>query len=267
MGFRLFRFMAALAMVCLLAVGCPQRVKVERVEVSEADLRLAAEKQREGDILFARREYYPALMRYLEAGRLNPNSEIIFNKLGIVYSQLSLYKEAALALERSIALNPRYPYSYNNLGSVYFARKELGRAERMFKKAIKLNSQVAAFYVNLGHLYFERGDNGKGLDAFRRALQLDPEALTRAETVSLKAPSEDEAAGRRNFNLARLFASMGNVENCLKFLEAAAERGFPVIEEVEKAGEFDSVRQDPRFVAFIDELRLKELLKPRQSKS
>src|SRR5687767_10650807 len=66
--------------------GCPPRVV--RDPVPAANVIRGNEAAREADLAFARRDYYAALIKYLEAGRNNPNSEYIYNKLGITYSQL-----------------------------------------------------------------------------------------------------------------------------------------------------------------------------------
>jgi len=144
-----------------IAVAC--RTAIVRVPVPPEDAMRANTASAEGDIAFARREYYPALIKYLLASTLNPNSEHIFNKLGIAYSRLRYYPDAVEAFLRSIALNPKYPYSYNNLGSVYFAEDNKKKAESYFRKAISLKEDEASFHVNLGTLLMEKKKFDKGV--------------------------------------------------------------------------------------------------------
>jgi tetratricopeptide (TPR) repeat protein len=131
-GLRAFPSLLCLVLAGLLSAGCPP--KIARVPVSSENLIRSNEIFKEGDIAFARRDFYAALIKYLEASRLNPNNEFIFNRIGITYSQLNYYQEAATAFQHSIGLNPKYSYSVNNLGSVYFAQKDLKKAEKYFRK-------------------------------------------------------------------------------------------------------------------------------------
>ncbi|MBI1745509.1 MAG: tetratricopeptide repeat protein [Acidobacteria bacterium] len=228
----------------------------KKSSVSLPNISLSSQRLGEGDIFMARKEHYPALIKYLEAGRLNPNSEVVFNKIGIAYSQLQLNKEAIHALNRALKLNKRYAYAYNNLGSVYFAIREIGRAEKNFKKAIRLHPDVASFHFNLGAVYFEKKKFKQGETEFQRALALDRGILNGENVINLKAPAETLRNPERHYHLARVFASVKNVDKTIEYLQTASDLGFKVVETVDKEPIFDAVRQDQRFVTFIEDLRL-----------
>jgi tetratricopeptide (TPR) repeat protein len=240
---------AHLAAAFLTLAGCAPHLV--RIPVESADIIRANDAAREGDLSFARKDFYAALIKYLEASRSNPNSEYIQNKLGITYSQLKYYREATDAFNRSIALNPKYAYSYNNLGSVYFAVDDKKKAERLFKKAIGLNPNVASFHINLGSLYFERKKLAKGIAEWRSGIALDPEILQRSEGVSLVAAGTRGSKSDRNYYQARLFASMGDADRAVRSLEEAISAGFSNIEAIEKERDFDPIRQHERFQAFM----------------
>jgi tetratricopeptide (TPR) repeat protein len=225
--------------------------RIVRVPVPSADVIKANELAREADLAFARKDYYAALIKYLEAGRLNPNSEYIYNKLGIAYSQLRYYTEATQAFNRSIGLNPKYAFSYNNLGTVYFAISDKRNAEKHFRKAINLSPHIASFHVNLGTLYFEKREFDKGMAELRKGLALDPAILAKSEGISLTASGAQSSPMEKNYFMARLFASMGDVERAVENLEQALNGGFSDIEAIRKEPDFDPIRQDQRFVAFM----------------
>jgi tetratricopeptide (TPR) repeat protein len=250
--FRRWVYLCRLVPVLVAAVflaGCPQRVV--RIPVPEADIIRSNEATQQADMAFARRDFYTALIKYLEAGRLNPNSEFIQNKLGITYSQLKYYSEAVSAFQRSIALNPKYPYSVNNLGSVYFAMNDLKRAEKRFRSAIGLSSEVASFHVNLGALYIEKKQTDKGMIEWRKALALDPAILTRTEGINLQASSNRGSPMERAYFKARLFAAMGDVVNAVLNLQEALVAGFTDIKTLRTEHDFDGIRADEKFVAFM----------------
>jgi tetratricopeptide (TPR) repeat protein len=214
----------------------------------------------EGDLAFSRKDHYAALIKYLEASRLNPNSEYISNRLGIAYSQLKLYSEATAAFRRSSGLNSKYPYPYNNMGTVYFATNDKKKAEKGFKKAISLNDKVASFHVNLGTLYFEQKRFEKGMAELRKGLSIDPAVLSRSESITLAAASENVGNPEKSYFMARLFASMGNVERAVENLQLAVNAGFTNFEAIRSERDFDPIRQDERFLKFMKQVDI--LLKP-----
>ncbi len=233
----------------LFLLGCPP--KVVRVPVQAEDIIRANEAAKEADLAFVRKDHYAALIKYLEAARHNPNSEYIYNKLGITYSQLRYYTEAIAAFQRSIALNPKYPYSYNNLGSVYFALDDKRKAEKNFKKAISLNPNVASFHVNLGTLFFEKKKFEKGKEEWKQGLALDPTILGKTEGISLVAAGSRSSPSEKNYYMARLFASIGDAERAVQSLQQALNAGFSDIEAIRKEPDFDPIRQDEKFQAFM----------------
>ena len=232
-----------------LLCGCTP--KIVRVPFTPEDIIRANEASREGDIAFARKDYYAALIKYLEAGRYNPNSEYIFNKLGITYSQLQFYTEAASAFNRSIGLNPKYPYPFNNLGSVYFATADLKKAEKQFKKAISINASVASFHANLGTLYLERRQPQKGIAELRKALSLDPLIMTKGEAISLAAASNKGPDAEKSYSMARIFASVGDAERAVENLQQALTAGFTDLEAIRSEPDFNPIRQNVKFLEFM----------------
>jgi tetratricopeptide (TPR) repeat protein len=231
----------------LSIVGCVP--KVAHINVSAEDVILSNEAVKEADLAFTRRDHYAALIKYLEAAKLNPNSHIVFNKIGITYSQLKYYNEAAAAFQHSLALNPKFAYAYNNLGSVYFAMSELKKAEKNFKKAISLSGKTASFHVNLGSLYIERKDQVKAMAEWQKALQLDPMVLTKSDSVNLSASGRNPS--ERFYFLARLYAGAGDVDRSVEQLQLALNTGFTDIEAILSEKDFDKIRADEKFIAFM----------------
>jgi tetratricopeptide (TPR) repeat protein len=226
-----------------------------RVPVSEEDVLRANEASQEGDIAFNRKDYYAALIKYLEAARWNPNNENTFNRLGITYSLLNFYDEARQALERALELRPKFAYAVNNLGSVYFAQRNYKKAEKCFKKAINWRANEASFHMNLGSLYFEKKKPDKAMAEWRKGLALDPDIFSKSSAISL-AGATSTSQMEKSYFMARLFASAGNVESAIENLKLAITQGFSDVDAIEKQPDFDRIRQDPRFVEFMQSVPL-----------
>jgi tetratricopeptide (TPR) repeat protein len=240
----------ALTLILLsVAAGCWQ-ASVRVPVVSPEDIKRSIDTANEGDLSFARKDYYAALIKYLEACRLNPNGEYLYNKLGITYSRLKFFPQATDAFTRSISLNPKYAYSYNNMGSVYFANANKKKAENYFKKAISLKNDEASFHINLGTLLWEKKTYEKGLLELRKGLSLDPEILKKSEGYGLVATTTQKSTWEKYYFTARLFAAMGNVDRAVENLTQALSTGFTNLEALRTEHDFDPIRQDEKFVAF-----------------
>jgi tetratricopeptide (TPR) repeat protein len=231
----------------ILISGCHKQIQIT---VSPEDILRANEASREADIAFARKDFYAALIKYLESVRLNPNSEYVYNKLGITYSQLKYFEPAEAAFVHSIEINPKYPYSYNNLGSVYFALENFKKAEKYFKKAISLKEDEASFHMNMSSLHQKKKRDDKAKAEWRRAVSLDPNVLSKNVSVSLM--SDSVTMMQRQYFLARMLASAGDVQAVIKHLELAISNGFTDIDSIRKEPDFDGIRKDPSFVDFIE---------------
>ncbi|MBN1567722.1 MAG: hypothetical protein JXA73_07730 [Acidobacteria bacterium] len=201
----------------------------------------------EGDIAFDRKDIYAALIKYLEAARLNRYSEYLYNRPGIAYSQLKFYTEAS-------QLNPKYPYPYNNQGTVLFEQQFYKRAEKQFKKVIALKANEASFHMNLGSLYLERKKYDKAMAEWRKSLALDANIFSRRSAASLSSSSG--SVKERNYYLARLFALTGNVDVAIDNLKLAITNGFTDLDAIARDREFDPVRNDERFIEFLKNAEL-----------
>ena len=252
---------AVIVALSLLVLSCGGGVRrITRLPVPPEDIMRANEAAKEADLYFTRRDFYAALIKYLEAGRLNPYSEFIYNKIGITYSQLKFYTEASAAFYRAMGLNPKYPYPFNNLGSVYFAQDDKKKAEKYFRKAISMNPKVASFHINLGSLYFERKEMDKALAELKQGLSLDPNIMNRAEAISLVAAGSQTSPTERSYMMARLYASVGDAQRAVDSLQSALNTGFTDLDAIAQEPDFDPIRNDPKFVDFMKNATL--LLRP-----
>lgn len=229
--------------------------RVVRVPVSDEDAQQARFALKAGDLAFSRKDYYAALIQYLEGSRYNPNDEVLLNRLGVAYAQLKLYRQARETLLRAVRLQPDFSHGYNNLGSIYFLQKNLKKAEAHFLKAIRLNDREASFHINLGSLYLERKRPRDAIASWRRALEIDPLALSKSSSIQLTRGGRTSPM-ERSYLMARLYALDNNVDMVIQSLKQSFSQGFADVDAIRRQPDFDIVRENPRFVDFVSELDL-----------
>ena len=167
-----------------------------------------------------------ALLKYLEASRLNPYHEVIFNKLAMAYSRLRQFRQADEAAKRAIRLEPEYPFAHNTRGIIFLATLYNRKAIQSFKEAIRLRPDEGSFYLNLGHAYIRDDAYEEGMRTYQKALELDPEIMANADVIELTPQSTEVAPLERSYQMARVFAELGNKQSCLEYLGKALSAGF-----------------------------------------
>ncbi|MGH9340631.1 MAG: TPR end-of-group domain-containing protein [Acidobacteriota bacterium] len=242
---------AAVALIASwLLFGCgPHRI--EKLAIPPEDMILSYRLMAEGDELLSEGKDHFALLKYLDASTLNPYHEVIFNKLAIAYSRLHRFYQAERAVRRAVGLNPDYPYAYNTYGIIQLAGKDPEGAIDSFQKAIGLNPEAANFYINLGYAQVQTLEFEDGLNSYRRALAMDPEILNKEEAIQLSYARGEEPDPEQPYQMARLFAELGNKESCLHYLHKALSLGFSDRERLQKENAFEKWRGDSDFITLL----------------
>lgn len=225
---------AGLAQEAPLLTLLPREEQVRQLEV-RADLRMV------------RKRYLEAVDLYEEGLRLSPRNPVLLNKLGVAYHQLLRLDDAKKYYERATKADKNYPYAWNNLGTVYYGKKDYKKAIRYYERAMKSSPAQATIHSNMGTAYFAREQYDKALEQFRIALLLDPEIFrTRSLFGILMQEHSVEDRARFYFLLAKSFAALRQVDQCLVYLRRALEDGYPPV-EAEGDPAFLLVREDKRF--------------------
>ena len=167
----------------------------------------------------------------------------------------------------------------NPLGNVEVSRLEVasslfsGAYERARDQATALLARSDAPVIRnyLGLAQFYTGDIAGArhtLEAVQR--QGRPDVRSQAALASVEAAAGDREAARRRalaieqgpyldhhvaYSLAGTWAQLGDVAAAVKWLQSAADTGFPCFPSVEHDPLFDPVRPDVRFRTFFERLR------------
>ncbi len=219
----------------------------------------ATEQQLEtvGDVLRARRFPEDALDYYNYALRRGGGDEVILmNKIGVVQLDLRHTSAARAYFERAIKLQKKDAVAWNNLGAVEYIDGRFGTSISDYSRAIKLNKASAIYRSNLATAYFEQKDYKKAREQFKIALKLDPDVAHRDGAGGLTAhmvSPEDHA--RYCFEMARLYAELGDETNMFHYLTTASEAGFDVMAEMRSDNVMDHYRKDPRVVLLVNNAR------------
>jgi len=211
----------------------------------------AAELEARGDASRARKEYLNAIDYYRVALKKAPTAAL-HNKLAMAFILMGRPGDAKKELDRATRMEPTNPSYWNNLGVTFYMRKKYLAAIKDFRRAIELNPDEASFHNSLGTTYMDNKEYGLAAVEYRRALELDPGVFERSSPYGVSGRlTTPEDVARYNFEMARLFASLGDNEHALHCLRRALEDGYPRINDVYKDKEFTKLRSDERFTALM----------------
>jgi DNA-binding winged helix-turn-helix (wHTH) protein/TolB-like protein/Tfp pilus assembly protein PilF len=198
------------------------------------------------------------------AVELDPNSPLAHKLYSNFLYSRGRFDEAISEINKAIDLQP---VSFDNQQTyalaLYFARR-YAESETQWKQLIPLNPNHNLIY---GQLVKSLAQQGKETEAFEHLIKLlalekaDVETIGRFRTIYAKSgwpgvTSERikiaEARGNaRPYELARLFATVGDKNNAFKYLERAYQERSNMVAVVEVDPELDPLRDDPRYAELV----------------
>ncbi len=118
-------------------------------------------------------QYAEAEALYRQLIETNPNDAGLVCSLGYLCWLQGDGDDAAFYYRQAVVIDPNYDVAYNNLGVVYLEdRQDAERALDLFEKAVKINLDYATAHYNLGRCYRAMGDTFKAATCFQWAKQL-----------------------------------------------------------------------------------------------
>jgi tetratricopeptide (TPR) repeat protein len=119
---------------------------------------------------------------------------------------------------------------------------------KYYRKAISLNPGYASFHLNLGSSFYRMKKPKEAVDEYRQALTLDPNILNERSTTGTVVQARGGDVDYY-FYMAKVFASLGRVEEAVRYLRRAFEDGFKEFKKLDADPDFLKISQDPSYIA------------------
>lgn len=227
-----------------------------------------------GRLLWTPANHFPhekAIREYRRALNLNPSLDEARNQLALVYCHIGAFDEALQESHEAIATNPNNNLAQFRIGqTLNFQRKyeEALSVLRIIPQEVNpalVGHQIAWALFNLGR----RGEASAKLEQLLRDYPEDTGGLFTSVQALLAASTGQERMAEDKiksaiekgkgfghfhhtaYHIACAYALMNKPEPAIKWLEAAAEDGFPCYPLFETDTNLDNLRQDARFVTFL----------------
>jgi serine/threonine protein kinase len=253
------------------------------VEVEKAlslDQNSSVAHQALGRLLWTPANRFPhekAIREYRRALTLDPSLGEARNQLALVYNHIGAFDQALQELQKAVASNPTNNLAQFRIGQTLLlqgkydeALTELGKAPKEANPSL-VESNTAMALLHLGRrdeaaAIVEElsrdspGDTDGGLFTGIQALIAALAGDEKKSEARIKSAIE-KGKGFGHFhhtayNIACAYSAMKKAEEAVRWLQTAADGGFPCYPLFEKDPYLDHLRKDPRFIALM--ARLKE---------
>ncbi|SPE30051.1 putative Serine/threonine protein kinase with TPR repeats [Candidatus Sulfopaludibacter sp. SbA6] len=214
-----------------------------------------------------------ALREYRLALSLNPNLEDAHHQVGQIFFHTGLLDSGLLELRRELEVNPGNTMARFRIGVVLLYQGKYADALDAFRgvarefSPARWDAETAATLLHLGRReeaaalletsMRERVDPAGAVDAvaaLRHAMEGRP-----AEAERLLARAEDHRAyghfHHTAYYMAAAYAVMKRPNEALRWLQSAADEGYPCYPVFQNDELLNPIRGNPEFVAFLEKQR------------
>lgn len=231
-----------------------------------------------GVVLWTHAKRFPheqTIKSYKRSIELNPNLDEVHHRLGMVYSHLGLLDEAAHEINRALEINPNNTMARFRMGVVYAYQGKFDDAMEVFKTVphetspALIDRNVADVLVHLGRYseaealvddYLKKypSDEGGNVTSVKAVLLAKAGKRNEVEQVIERAIKIGQNYGHFHhtaYNIASAYAIMNKPDEALKWLESAADDGFPNYTYFEIDHNLDNLRAYQPFIEFMQKLK------------
>ena len=230
-----------------------------------------------GHILWTHMKGFPheqAIQSFKRAIALNPQLDEAHHQLALVYLHIGLSDKASAELEKTLTINPNNTLARYRVGGV---KLQLGKYEEALfvYKSIPPAANPSLWNSSMARALFQlqrTEESAAIVDAYLKTSKDEGGLVTSVKAMLLakdgkQREAEDAIAhaieiGRgfghfhhSAYGIASAYAIMNKPEQAVKWLQEAADDGFPCYPEFEHDSNLNNLRQDERFIAFMSKLK------------
>ena len=231
-----------------------------------------------GLLLWSHQNHFPheqAIQSYKRALASNPNLDEAHHQLGVIYFHIGLLDKAWEEIEKALAINPANNLARFRFGVIDMYRGKYEAALDVFKTipreanpALRDRTMATALF-QLGrtqeasdiveeYLHTYPTDEGGNVTSVKVMLLAKTGKEREAEETLQRAVEIGQGFGHFHhtaYNIASAYALMNKPEQAIKWLQTAADDGFPCYPLFENDVNLNSLREDARFITFMAKLK------------
>jgi tetratricopeptide (TPR) repeat protein len=215
-----------------------------------------------------------AIAAFRRAIALNPALDEAHHQLGLVYFHIGLFDQADAEIQKAVTINPGNNLARFRFGVIAMYKNDWDSAYAIFKSTpLDRNPSLWAFQTATALLSLGRTSEAKDLltkfladypkdeggvgHSVQALMWAEAHDTARADDAIRRAAALGSGFGHFHhtaYNIAATHALLNRPDSAVKWLQAAADDGFPCYPYFAHDSNLDNVRSDPRFVALMSRL-------------
>jgi len=251
-------------------------VAVEKALALDPDLAVAYLAR--GRLLWTPANHFPhdrAIREYRRALALNPTLDEARNQLALVYCHIGAFDEALQESQLAVATDPNNNLAQFRTGQTLNFQGKYEQALSVLR-AIPQEANPALVGHQIAWALFNLGKRNEASATLEQLLKSYPKdtggVFTSIQAVLAASAGQERLAEDRiksaikkgkgfghfhhtAYHIACAYALMNKPEQAIKWLEVAADDGFPCYLLFERDTNLDNIRQDARFATFLAKQR------------
>ena len=220
-------------------------------------------------------QHVNAIEEYRRALASNPNLDEAQNYLALVYNHIGAFDDALKELQKAVAINPSNGLAQFRIAETLLFQGKYEQALTGFRSTPRdvnpalVEHEAAWALLNLGrkeeasaaieqYLKDHPEDYGGLFTSLEAVVAASARQEHRAEDKIKLAIERGKGFGHFHhtaYYIACAYALMNKPDQAVTYLEMAASDGFPCYPLFERDKNLDNLRQDARFIAFLEKLR------------
>jgi len=216
-----------------------------------------------------------AIQSYKRSLASNPNADETHHQLSMVYGHIGLLDEALQSVKKAIEINPNNTMARFRVGNYLTWQCKFDEAIAALKTVPSDASPFlvhrirAENYIQVGrlddaeevadrHLKKNPVDEGGSLTSVKALILAQKGDREKAEEAIVRAGEIGKGFGHFHhtaYNIASAYAALNEPDKAVKWLESAADKGFPCYTYFEKDPNLDNLREHPRFIDLMSTLQ------------
>lgn len=210
---------------------------------------------------------------FKRAIELNPGYAITYQWYGRTLGFIGRYDEAIKYLEKARELDPLSPIILAYIGQVYIYAKQYTKADEQLQQALKVHPNHSLILHNIGELYIAQGRYAEAIEPLNQSAVMSVSAHYEAMLGYAYARANRREDAMKilqdlmnrsdsilvsSFNLAAVYAALGEKEKALGQLEKGYEQHDVWMKELKAWPWFDSLQNEPRYNNLMQRMNFPE---------
>jgi adenylate cyclase len=205
---------------------------------------------------------------FKRAIELNPNSSLAHMRYAGFFTYLGKHDEAVSESKQALALDPLSTLINWDLAFSYYCARRYDEAIEQDRTTLEIDPNYVRSIYQIGLSYEQKGMFEKAFEQYLKRAALEGGtaeimALKEAYAVSgvrgyyrKRLDLEMAKAQQNAYNVAALYARLGDQERAFEWLQRAVEERSNELVYLKVSPAFDNMRSDPRFVELMERVGL-----------